>query len=75
MKHLEILDSTKVKLQGVRSSPETPRGSQSNLRAPREIMKFVESGPICSKTAHLTISMEPRGPYACGLLPLISGSG
>jgi len=37
MKHLEILDSTEVKLQGGRSSPETPRGSQSNLRVPARV--------------------------------------
>lgn len=46
MKHLESLESTQVKLQGDRPSPETPRGSLSNLRVPAQV-NDVESYTMC----------------------------
>lgn len=50
MKHLESLESTQVKLQGDRPSPETPRGSLSNLRVPARV-NDVESYTMCSKNS------------------------
>ena len=52
MKHLESLESSQVKLQGDRPSPETPRGSLSNLRAPARVYD-VESYAMCSKNRAL----------------------
>ena len=51
MKHFESLESTQPKLQGGRPSPETPRGSQSDLRVLAWV-NDVESVIISCETTH-----------------------
>ena len=68
IKHLESYESTQVKSQGDRPSPKIPHERRANLRVPARVvaLRVVQ---FVLKTVHLAISMEPRGPRSCGLLP------
>ena len=62
-------ESTQIKLQNNRPSPEIPHDSYANSRgSPREI-GTLRVAQFDLKIAHLAISMAPRRPRACGLLP------
>ena len=68
MKHLESSESTQRKSQNDRPSSEIPQESRANLRVPGEFLTL-RVAQFVLKIVNLAISMEPRGPRACGLLP------
>ena len=67
IKPLESHESTQIKSQNDRPSPEIPHESRANLRLPARVCE-VEVAQYVLKISHLAISMEPRGPRACDLL-------
>ena len=68
MKHLESSESTGRKSQNDRPSSEIPQESRANLRVPSEFL-MLRVARFVLKIVNLAISMEPREPRACGLLP------
>ena len=64
---LESYESTQIKSQNDRPSPEIPHESRANLRVPARVCD-VEVAQFVLKIAQMAISMEPRGPRACDLL-------
>ena len=67
IKPLESYESTQIKSQNDRPSPEIPHESRANLRVPARVCD-VEVAHFVLKIAQLAISMEPRGTRACDLL-------
>ena len=64
---LESYESTQIKSQNDRPSPEIPHESRANLRVPARVCD-VEVAQFVLKIAQMAISMEPRGTRACDLL-------
>ena len=64
---MESYESTQIKSQNDRPSPEIPHESRANLRVPERVCD-IDVAQYVLKIAHLAISMEPRGPRACDLL-------
>ena len=63
---LESYESTQIKSQNDRPSPEIPHESRANLRVPARVCD-VEVAQVVLKIAQMAISMEPRGTRACDL--------
>ena len=64
---LKSYESTQLKSQNDRPSPEIPHDSRANLRVPLRVCD-VEVVQFVLKISQLAISMEPRGTRACDLL-------
>ena len=64
---LESYESTQIKSQNDRPSPEIPHESRANLQVPARVCD-VEVAQFVLKIAQMAISMEPRGTRACDLL-------
>ena len=64
---LESYESTQIKSQNDRPSPEIPHESRANLRVPARVCD-VEVAQFVLKIVQMAISMEPRGTRACDLL-------
>ena len=58
-------------MQDDRPSSEIPHQNRENLQAPTRVCD-VEGGAVCSKIVNLAISVEPREPRVCGLLPQLA---
>ena len=66
IKPLKSYETTQIKSQTDRPSPEIPHESRAYLRVPARVCD-VEVAQFVLKIAHLASSMEPRGPRPCDL--------
>ena len=62
-------ESTQTKLQNNRPSPEIPHDSCANSRGSPHEIGTLRVAQFDLKISHLAISMGPRRPRACGLVP------
>ena len=68
MKHLERKGRTQIESQDNRPSPEFHTRDAYICRFPREFVTL-RVAQFVLNMVNLAISMEPRGPRACSLLP------